>query len=281
MLGLADRLRSGAPPPPHPGRAVALLFLSSSLRTRVGFAVATTRLGAQPIDAGTLRWSGGMSAAESFGDTIRTLSGMVDVVVCRTSARLDRRELDERCAVPLISGGDAAAHPSQGLIDLFALRSLGRPLSELHVLICGDLGSRVVRSLLDVLERFPPARLTLAAPPGRDDPGPFGASLTGRLVRRSEFDPTGADVVYLAGLPAGDPGSASYLDQHTRHSYALTAERLALLGSGAVVLSPLPLVDELAEDVRADRRCQAFDQSDDGVFVRAALLDFFLSSARR
>ena len=70
-------------------RVVGLLFLSSSLRTRAGFTAAAIRLGHQVVDVADSRWDPRMSAAESFDDTLRTLSGFVDAVCVRAPVELD------------------------------------------------------------------------------------------------------------------------------------------------------------------------------------------------
>lgn len=93
------------------------------------------------------RWSQGMSAAEPFGDTLRAVSGMVDTVVLRTSFRLDRPLVQRRAACPVTNGGDASGeHPTQALIDLFAIEKLAGPITDLHVGISGNLTMRTCRS---------------------------------------------------------------------------------------------------------------------------------------
>ena len=255
---------------------IGLLFLSPSLRTRVGFATASFRLGWNVVDAHELRIEDNMSASESFEDTIRTLSGMVDMIVTRVPFTLERPRLERACRVPLVSGGDAHAHPTQALIDLHALGMHGKKLADIHLGICGDLGMRTVRSLLDALSRFPPRRITLVAPPGRDNPAPIPERLQPLVDFSHDLDPRSFDVLYLAGLPERARNAETTngsLDAQTRARFSLDLERVAQMRADAIVLSPLPLVDEVHIEAATDPRMRYFDQSDAGVPIRMALLE--------
>jgi len=255
--------------------SAGLLFLSPSLRTRVGFAEAAIRLGGIPIDVSELRSGPEMSTGETFADTLRTVSGMVDVVVCRVPFHLDRELVATASAAPFINAGDGkngghGEHPSQALIDLLAIEDHG-PINELRVGICGDLRGRAPRSLVRLLNLVQPAALTLIAPPSRDDPGvPISVSLSRRTFRRAEADFSELDVLYMAGLPEGE--GAHRMGVEARLAFALTKDRLRTLGADAVVLSPMPVIDEIAPEVREDPRVKVFAQSDRGVSIRMALL---------
>lgn len=276
LLGRAEELAAGAAPrAARSGATVGLLFLSASLRTRVGYGVAAHRVGAQAIEVDEPRWTPAMSEGESFADTVRTLSGMVDLLVCRTPFPLVRAEIDAWSVAPVVNGGDGGGeHPTQALIDLAAIRRCG-PVGSLRIAIAGDLSSRTVASLVRALELDPPAELRLAGPSvdGEVVPGP---ALASRSVRCADLDVAGIDVLYLAGLPA-QLGRA-HLDHADRRRWALTPERAAVLPPQAAVLSPLPIVDEIDADVRNDPRVLAFAQSDHGVHVRTAVLERMLGA---
>lgn len=256
---------------------VGLLFLAESTRTRVGFASAAARLGGSSVEVSTARDGAEMSTAESFGDTVRTLTGMVDVLVVRTPYDLDRRALAEVALTPLVSGGHSSAeHPTQALIDVLAIEAERGPVGDQRIMMCGDLTMRAVRSLLRLFERMPPARLTLVAPPGRSvDPRTLSPRLAARISPGSPDDLATTDVLYMPGLPAGR--GSDHLDGASRARYAVSAERLAGLPADAIVLCPLPVVDEIDEPARRDSRVRIFEQSDRGVFLRIALLEHLLS----
>jgi aspartate carbamoyltransferase catalytic subunit len=256
---------------------IATMFLSSSVRTRVGFSAAAARLGGSVVDASELRFGPEMSTSESFEDAVRVVSGMVDAIVVRVPFPLDRDTVARVAQCPVVNAGDEGGeHPSQALVDLAAVQRYAGPVDGLRVGLCGDLGMRAVSSLLRLLERRPPAALRLMAPAGR---GPRVD--LGRLAGLAEPSPVrfdGLDVLYLPGLPERGPGGA--LDREQRAAYALTGARLAELDAGAVVLSPLPVIDEIDDVARADERVRMFEQSDHGVHVRAALLELVLDDGR-
>lgn len=275
ILDRAAQFRSGAPVDASASpQLVGLCFYSSSLRTRVGFAAAAHRIGCHSVDVIGPRWTEAMSEPESFDDSLRTLSGMVDVVVGRTPFAIDTTLIDGCCLVPYVNGGDRGGeHPTQALIDLWAIRGHGE-LATMEIAIVGDLTARTVRSLVALLGRTPPGRLVLAGPDNPDD-----VVVTGPLVDRTErvsaFDPAGLDVVYLAGLPQSV--GAGHVDVEERANFALDARRAACLRPDAIVLSPMPVIDELSSEVRGDKRVRMFQQSDSGLFVRMAVLERVLS----
>lgn len=274
ILTRARALAAGQPPH-RLSPVVALVFLAASTRTRLGFGAATARMGGVPIDLAELRTAHSMSAAESFADTIRTVSGMVDAVVLRTDHRVERDDV-VRARCPVISGGHGdEEHPTQALIDFAAIEADCGPVDGLRVTICGDLGMRAVRSLLRLFVRRPPAEIILVAPRGRDDPGvDLPPSLQRRVRRASPNDLPATDVLYLPGLPERHAGTT--LGAAERRPYTATPRLLESLATDGVVLSPLPVVDEIDDEVRRDPRMRAFEQSDRGVHVRIAVLEYVL-----
>jgi aspartate carbamoyltransferase catalytic subunit len=256
--------------------SAALLFLTPSLRTRVGFATATIRLGGTPIPVDSLRIGKEMSASESLGDTLRVLSGMVEIIVMRTPDRLDRKLVREMARCPVVNGGDGLGdHPVQSLIDLFAIRRHAPPIETLHIGVCGDLRTRSSRSLLHLLTRFRPGKLRLIAPQGRETHGVDLGSLGSRVEVVHKADFTGINVLYMAGLPAGS--GDEQMSAEARSHYALGVDSLEHLPRKSVILSPLPVIDEVDEFVRRDPRFVGYRQSDEGVSVRMAVLKKLLA----
>jgi aspartate carbamoyltransferase catalytic subunit len=245
----------------------ALVFLTPSLRTRTGFAAATLRLGGSTIDVAERRETRRMSAPESLSDTIRAMAGIADVVVVRTDEELVPSVVDDLSCV-LVNGGDRDHHPTQALIDLAALESRG-PVKSLRIGISGDLSGRVTTSLLQLLERRPPRSLVLSGPQG-PEPVALGPVLAARTTHVGGLAPDGLDVVYLAGLPKV-VGTRELLREE-REAFSLGLHNVGQLGRDAVVLCPMPVIDELDPALRADPRVAMFEQSDHGVYVRAALL---------
>jgi aspartate carbamoyltransferase catalytic subunit len=203
---------------------------------------------------------------------------MVDAVVVRVPFPLERQAVAAASVSPVVNGGDGnQEHPTQALIDLLAMEEEQGPIGELRLGLCGDLRSRATRSLLKLLDRFPPQSLTLQAPPGRDDPGVrLGCLLSARTSFQPEAHFGEMDILYMVGLPEG--AGASHLGSEQRAAFALTVQRLRELPKDAVVLSAMPVIDEIAPEAWGDRRVRIFAQSDHGVFVRAAVLELLLET---
>lgn len=261
------------------GAVLGLLFFASSLRTRLGFAVAAHRLGMGVVDVSEVRGGLGMGASESFHDTLRTVTGMTDGVVIRADLHLGRSEVERGAVAPVINGGDRGGeHPTQALVDLLAIEEELGSIGELNLALCGDLTMRATRSFLALLNLRPPRSLTLVAPIARRGHGVvLSDELGARVEVRERLDLTGIDVVSMCGLPPGD--GPTHLGTNARAPYVLTAKRLARMPASGVVLSPMPVIDEVDDDARLDHRVRMFDQSDRSVALRMAVLERFVLGA--
>jgi aspartate carbamoyltransferase catalytic subunit len=267
ILSRATDLRAGAATRLSRPPLVGLLFLETSLRTRVGFAAAAARLGGQSIDIAERRGNT-VAVPEGWADTLRVVSGNVDLVVARPGRPLEAPQLRPLLVSGFLNGGDAGPcgeHPSQALIDLYAIEQAHGPVAQLTVAICGDLRMRAVRSLVRLFARFPPRRLVAISDPR------LGDGADGIAEHRTPWDVDDVDVLYVAGMPHGA------LDEPGRARLRVDRKALAALPSGAVVLSPMPVIDEIATTARSDPRIRMFQQSDDALFVRMALIEALLS----
>ena len=267
ILSRATGLRAGAASQLTRPPLVGLLFLETSLRTRVGFAAAAARLGGQSVDVAERRGNA-VAMPEGWADTLRVVSGNVDLVVARPGRPLDASQLCPLLVSSFLNGGDAGRcgeHPSQALIDLYAIEQARGPVSELTVAICGDLRMRAVRSLVRLFARFPPRRLVAISDPRLSDD-----DQAGHAEHRAPWDVDDVDVLYVAGIPHGA------LDEPGRARLRVDRKALAALRPDAVVLSPMPVIDEIATTARSDPRIRMFQQSDDALFVRMALIEALL-----
>jgi aspartate carbamoyltransferase catalytic subunit len=129
------------------GRVIVNLFFEASTRTRISFELAGTRLSADVIN-----FSGGTSSTtkgETLGDTARNIEAMgVDILVLRHPCAGAAEQLSRMVKASVVNAGDGAhEHPTQGLLDIFTIRSVKKRLEGLKVAVVGDIGhSRVARS---------------------------------------------------------------------------------------------------------------------------------------
>jgi len=276
VLERAGELADGAAPSVLHG-VLGVAMFEASLRTRTGFASAAHRLGVGVVEVDVRRASA-ESMPESTTDTVRTLSGYVDALVVRAPEPAATLSAAARPDVPWLNAGDrgpAAEHPSQALLDLFALeRLVGRKVGDLHVAVCGDLRMRSARSLLALLARRPPARLTLLTHPELTAGFAMPDALRPLTDRRSDAGLHDVAVLIAVGIPHG---AAS---EPVRSALRVDNALLGRLPTGAVVLSPMPIIDEIATPARRDHRMRYFEQSDLGLPMRMALLELLLGRDR-
>ena len=255
------------------GRLVFNLFYENSTRTLMSFATAALRLGASAVTMPIEQSSA--SKGETLEDTARTLNAMrPDAIVIRHRENGAPASVAELVDAPVINAGDGTnEHPTQALLDAATIRSHFGRVEGLAVAICGDIKhSRVARSNAKLLPRLG-AEVRLAGPP----------ELMPEDIPRLSVDEAiaGADVVMMLRVQRerldeefGDaPGE--YLD-----SYGLTAARLALAATDAVVMHPGPINREVEiESAIADdpRRSLITKQVGIGVAVRIACLELLLA----
>ena len=256
------------------GKSAVLAFFETSTRTRISFATAAARLGADIMNLQAE--SSSTQKGESLVDTVRTLEAMKpDVIVIRHSASGAPHFIAERLAIPVINAGDGLhEHPTQGLLDALTISDrLGR-LDNLNVTIVGDIRhSRVARSDIHLLSKFG-CRISLSGPAMWLPPEMAGIAPGIRIEPRLEEALCGANVVIVLRVqterlrePALPP------DEYIR-LYQMTPARLALARPDAVLMHPGPMIRGLEIDpaVADSPQSTVLEQVTNGVAVRMAIL---------
>jgi aspartate carbamoyltransferase catalytic subunit len=259
------------------GKTVALAFFEPSTRTRISFATAAARLGADQMNLQAE--SSSLKKGESLLDTVWTLDAMKpDCFVIRHSSSGAADFIARHLPVPVINAGDGThEHPTQALLDALTIRDRRGTLEGLNVTILGDiLHSRVARSNIHLLAKFG-CRFTLTGPAmwlprELECLGPAGTSI--RRVARVEEALEGADVVMTLRVQQErlhEP--ALPLDEYILQ-YQLTPERLRRARPDALVLHPGPMVRGLEIDpaVADGPQSCVLEQVTNGLAVRMALL---------
>ena len=262
------------------GRTVVSLFYEDSTRTRLSFETAAKRLSAD-----TMSFSVGSSSVnkgESLRDTVETIHAMgVDAVVVRHKSSGVPWQIASWIDASIINAGDGwHEHPTQALLDCYTIRAeLGRPISDLHVAIVGDIKhSRVARSNVLALTLLG-ARVTLVGPDTLLPPSleGWGVDVTGDL---DDVLPK-CDVVYLLRMQLERQHEAlvpSLREYSSR--FGLDRARFERLPEHALVMHPGPMNRgvEIAADVADLPRAVITQQVRNGVAVRMAVLYQLLGS---
>ena len=251
------------------GRTVVNLFYESSTRTLASFELAAKRLSA---DTMSIRSAGSsVDKGESLKDTALTIAAYEpDVIVVRHPS-IGAPELVARLTdAHVVNAGDGKhQHPTQALLDLYAMRAaLGR-LEGVRVAIVGDvLHSRVARSLVQALALVG-GETVLVGPPTLV---PRGIEGLGCSVSHEIGAIADADVVYVLRMQRERMGEAFVpsLREYTA-LYGITPARVR---PGQVVMHPGPMNRGIEIDPRVADSEQALvtDQVRAGLVVRMAVL---------
>jgi aspartate carbamoyltransferase catalytic subunit len=269
------------------GKTVALAFFETSTRTRISFATAASRLGADTMNLQAE--SSSLKKGESLLDTIHTLNAMKpDCFVVRHGASGTPEFIARHLEIPVINAGDGMhEHPTQGLLDALTIRDRKGALENLNITILGDiLHSRVARSNIHLLGKFG-CRFTLCGPamwlPRELEcivPSCPGGERLIRRVPRIEDALDGADVVLVLRVQQErlhEPPLS--LDEYIL-LYQLTHERLRIARPAALVLHPGPMNRgvELTPEIADGPQSCILDQVTNGLAVRMALLFLLIGS---
>src|SRR5215218_5193078 len=175
------------------GRTVINLFYEASTRTSSSFELAAKRLSADLVSVKAQ--GSAVDKGESLKDTVQTLSAYDPAAIVFRSPHAGAAALVARWTPAcVINAGDGKhEHPTQALLDVYALRRRVGSLEGVSVWIVGDvLHSRVARSGILAFTRMG-CDVTVCGPPTLI---PRGIETLGCRVRHTLDELGEADVVY-------------------------------------------------------------------------------------
>jgi len=260
------------------GSILGMLFYEASTRTRLSFETAMKRLGGSTVgfaEAG----SSSVTKGENLTDTVRVVGEYTDAMVIRHNMEGTARYVAEMVDVPVINAGDGAGqHPTQTLLDLYTMKRVLGDIEKLHVALVGDLKyGRTVHSLSYALAMFG-AKMSFVSPPELKMPRETLHDLAAAGVSVHETEDIKdvldyADVLYVTRIQKERfPDPQEYL----KIKGAYTIDSKLLKGSEAIVMHPLPRIDEISHDVDNTPYGKYFQQAFYGVPVRMAILESLL-----
>ena len=266
------------------GRIMATLFYEPSTRTRLSFEAAMLRLGGGVLGTESAGQFSSVAKGETLEDTIRIVSGYCDVVVLRHFDVGASKRAAIVSTVPVINAGDGPGqHPTQALLDLYTIKKERGRIDGLRIAMVGDLANgRTVRSLSYLLSKFDDVCITFVAPPAVAMGTDIKSHLLERGIEYRETEDLNAvlpevDVVYQTRIQK--ERFADRMEEYRRVSgvYVMDTAALARMRPDAVLMHPLPRVDEIREEVDADPRATYFRQARNGLYIRMALLRMLLN----
>jgi aspartate carbamoyltransferase catalytic subunit len=253
------------------GRTVVSVFCEASTRTSSSFDLAAKRLSADVL---SIKGSGSsIEKGESLKDTAITIGAYdPDVVVIRHPQIGAPALVARYTRAHVVNAGDGKhQHPTQALLDLYAIEQELGGVEGLHVAIVGDvMHSRVARSLVQALVKCG-AHVTLVGPPALI---PRGIQALGCAASYEIDAIADADVVYVLRMQRERMlEGANYVPSLREYSarWGVTAARLR---PGQRVMHPGPMNRgvEIEGEVADAAESLVERQVRSGLVVRMAVL---------
>jgi aspartate carbamoyltransferase catalytic subunit len=256
---------------------IASLFFEPSTRTRLSFVSAINQLGGRVIGFSDAS-SSSVKKGESLRDTIQTVSLYSDLIVMRHPLEGSARFASEVSDTPIINAGDGAnQHPTQCLLDLYSIRKTQGSLDNLHIAFVGDLKyGRTVHSLVIALTMFKNVTFHLVSPVELKLPRSIKNFILDAGLTYNQYDDIAqiiddVDVLYMTRIQR-ERFADSVEYERVKNSYILNNAMLENSKDNLRILHPLPRVNEISEDVDSNEKAYYFQQAENGVYVRQALL---------
>jgi aspartate carbamoyltransferase catalytic subunit len=297
------------------GKVMASLFFEPSTRTRLSFETAMHRLGGSVISAVDIGATS-LAKGESIADMARVIGSYADIIVIRHPWEGAAKVVADYAGIPVINGGDGGhQHPTQTLCDLYTIRKERGAIAGMNIALWGDLKyGRTIHSLIFALAKFG-ANILFCPSPGLEVPEhvtqkliaeyggevekmtPAQKAKTGRFPLNAIYT-TPNQPHQLAMMPGIDIElelktglDALYVTRPQKERFTATetllkdnfpvVDKELLKGKSfrkAMVMHPLPRVDELAYELDSDPRSLYFKQAAQGVPVRMALISLLLGT---
>ena len=262
------------------GKTLGYLFFEPSTRTRLSFEAAMALLGGTSIGIADVL-SSSVHKGETLGDTVKIISSYCDVLALRHSLDGSSRFAAEVSNKPIINAGSGTEeHPTQTIQDLFTIRKEKKKIDGLKIGIVGDLKyGRTVYSLLYGLSNYD-VDVHLISPESlriRSD---------STYVIKKELSYTESttlddyiddlDVLYVTRIQKERfPDEEEYVN--VKGSYVIGLDMIKKMKDDAIILHPLPRIDEISTDVDKTKQAKYFEQAEYGKYTRAALLGLILN----
>ncbi|MEK7084261.1 MAG: aspartate carbamoyltransferase [Patescibacteria group bacterium] len=281
VLDRAARLKKKPEPNILSGRVMGSCFFEPSTRTRLSFETAMQRLGGTVVGFADPNVTS-TKKGETLHDSMRIIGQYADVIVIRHPLEGAARRAAEATETPIVNAGDGAnQHPTQTLLDLFTIKETQKKLDGLHIAMIGDLKyGRTVHSLAQAMKHFD-ARFYFVAPESLQMPSYICDELKQHGIKfsiheRIEEVMKKADILYMTRIQEERfPDKMEY--QRLKHVFELTPESLSGAQPSMRILHPLPRVNEIHPSVDDTPHAYYFEEAQNGLFVRQAVLSLLLS----
>jgi len=264
------------------GKVMAILFFEPSTRTRISFEAAMKKLGGETVDMSEPKRAS-IEKGENLTDTIRVIDNYVDVIVIRHPLEGSARLAAEVAENPVINGGSGAEeHPTQALLDLYTIKREKGRIDGLTIAFVGDLKySRTVHSLSIALTNYNIKKVYFISPSILKMRREILEYVSNRLPIEELDDVNDVieevDVLYVTRIQKERFSDISEY-MRVKGSYKITLDHVKKMKMDAIIMHPLPRVDEIDYSVDQMPQAKYFRQVYYGLLIRMSLLSLILGA---
>ena len=259
-------------------KVVALMFFEPSTRTRMSFEAAIQRLGGKMIVTENGKTNSSSTKGETLEDTIRVLDKYADAIVMRHSRDDAAIVAASVSRVPIINAGSGKAeHPTQALLDVFTILNKRGSVDGTKLAILGDLKyGRTTHSLIQLISLFDNIEIYGLSKAEFELPEEYiefmkKKGIPYKVCKSFDELPKDIDVLYHTRIQ-----SERFEGNFGKEEYIINKETLNKFTDKVIVLHPLPRNNEISEDIDNDPRAMYFEQAENGMYVRMAILKTIL-----
>ncbi|MBU0998913.1 aspartate carbamoyltransferase [Patescibacteria group bacterium] len=263
-------------------KIIACVFFEPSTRTRFSFETAALKLGAKIISAENAMENTSAHKGETIEDTTKILCSYADLVIIRHPKSFSLEAAAKVATVPLINAGDGTnQHPTQGFLDLYTIKKEHKRLMNLNIGFGGDLlNSRTLKSLVPLLRLYTGNKFYFISPKELRLPREFIKELKENEVQFEELKSLeealpNLDVLYMTRVQKERFANITDYNK-VKDLFILKKKHLKNMKKDAIIMHPLPKINEIEKEVDEDPRATYFHQAQNGVYVRMALLCYAL-----
>ena len=259
-------------------KVIAVMFFEPSTRTRMSFEAAIQRLGGKMIVTENGKSSSSTTKGETLEDTIRVLDKYADAIVMRHSRDDAAIAADKVSRVPIINAGSGKAeHPTQALLDVFTILNKRGSVDGTKLTILGDLKyGRTTHSLIQLISLFSNIEIYGLSKEAFALPEEYvqfmkEKNISYKVCKNFDELPQDIDVLYHTRIQ-----SERFEGDFGKEEFIINKEVLNKFSDNTMVLHPLPRNNEISEDIDDDPRAIYFEQAENGMYVRMAILKTIL-----
>lgn len=257
-------------------KLITTIFFENSTRTLSSFEIAVKRLGGKVVRLDISKSS--TLKGETIADTAANINAMrPNAIIIRHKNAGAGYYLAKYVSCPIINGGDGAhAHPTQALLDAMTMKLHFGNLEGKKIAIIGDvMNSRVATSGIDLFIRLG-MKVFLVAPPHFQSLINENENLKKVTFIKEVIDDIDVIMSLRTQTERHDHQIYGSLKDYAS-KYCITKN---LIGNrNIIVLHPGPVHRniDIDDEMLKDSRCKVLTQVSNGVFIRMAILNRFIT----